>query len=177
MSSTYVGPSQLPYTLTDMFSSPSIEGFWSQGFGGQGTLRVGDDNEAWMHLLTWPGRWWGLSIRQQSSPNAKVVDQLRLREWMGIVVVGSWRSQWWWLKNEGVVKEDYRLDYAVGLTASSWTADEGILFLGQTPWLPLAMHWELTYTSSVTQAELVLYSAIHVLLARQGDRHPSWTWY
>ncbi|KIW17691.1 hypothetical protein PV08_04886 [Exophiala spinifera] len=27
-------------------TSPSLEGFWSQGFGSQGTLRVGDDDEA-----------------------------------------------------------------------------------------------------------------------------------
>lgn len=27
-------------------SSPSLEGFWANGFGSQGQLRVGDDDEA-----------------------------------------------------------------------------------------------------------------------------------
>ncbi|OAP62166.1 hypothetical protein AYL99_04369 [Fonsecaea erecta] len=37
----------LLFTHDSMSStSPSLEGFWSQGFGSQGTLRVGDDSEA-----------------------------------------------------------------------------------------------------------------------------------
>ncbi|KAI1614446.1 bacteriorhodopsin [Exophiala viscosa] len=37
----------LLFTHDSMSStSPSLEGFWSQGFGSQGTLRVGDDDEA-----------------------------------------------------------------------------------------------------------------------------------
>ncbi|KIX00249.1 uncharacterized protein Z518_10388 [Rhinocladiella mackenziei CBS 650.93] len=37
----------LLFTIDSMSStSPSLEGFWSQGFGSQGTLRVGDNDEA-----------------------------------------------------------------------------------------------------------------------------------
>lgn len=37
----------LLFTHDSMSStSPSLEGFWSKGFGGEGQLRVGDDDEA-----------------------------------------------------------------------------------------------------------------------------------
>lgn len=37
----------LLFTHDSMAStSPSLEGFWSQGWGSQGSIRVGDDDEA-----------------------------------------------------------------------------------------------------------------------------------